>query len=652
MLVSSRQRTIIVSIFLSFILALGIIFFGWQEAIAAPLSESQETLGAWEILPLPKEKRMQSVHTIMLPNGKVLIVNGSSFRSTLTQEDGVNKIIEGVDVTNYDVINNTSLLDPETKTFEPINSPDAIQYNQTNDLFCSGHLQLADGNILFVGGTGRYYPGGGFTGSKQINIYNWQTGEWTKAGQMNQGRWYPTLVSLADGKIVIFSGLKIDAPNQISPSLEIYDPQTQKLTYIDLRTIKNSPFNTKITGTDTYDSIDLYPRVFPLKDGRLFLTGDEAGIAAVLVPHSSKKSYFMTINQDAVTGKLSVSFEVGPDRGETSKAYGTAIQVPNSENVLLLGGIIGTNSIAFGKGGNTSGFPGAKISTSLQHWIPSQESSEKIGKWEILPDFLDKPRANLQAVILPTKEILVINGGEYPEYKPVYQPLLMTPNASAPGGYEKKSLAPATLPRLYHNGALLLPDARVLVIGGNANRAAREADGTVRVDTLPDSKGFYQIPTLTDQSGQLKQFDIEEYYNNPQSYFVPGDPEPFVPAEIWQAEIFSPPYLFEPGSRPEITNAPETLSYDQTATISVKDATEKGSLVLIKLGAVTHSFDFGQRLAELTINSITLGDESTIDFNVAVNSNLYPPGYYMMFYLNDIGKPSHAKFIKLETKQT
>ncbi|WP_258316330.1 hypothetical protein [Cylindrospermopsis raciborskii] len=45
---------------------------------------------------------------------------------------------------------------------------------------------------------------------------------------------------------------------------------------------------------------------------------------------------------------------------------------------------------------------------------------------------------------------------------------------------------PANLPRLYHNGAVLLPDARVLVIGGNANRASLEKDGTVHVNAVRD----------------------------------------------------------------------------------------------------------------------------------------------------------------------
>lgn len=146
-------------------------------------------------------------------------------------------------------------------------------------------------------------------------------------------------------------------------------------------------------------------------------------------------------------------------------------------------------------------------------------------------------------MILPSQEVLILNGGEYPEYKPIYEPLLMTPNSQAEGGYSVKQMNPAQLPRLYHNGALLLPDARVLTIGGNANRAAVEKDGTVRVDIGRDAKNNFTLAELTDKSGQVKEFTIEEYYKSPQSYFAKGDTEPFVPAEIWQAEIFSPPYL-------------------------------------------------------------------------------------------------------------
>jgi hypothetical protein len=180
------------------------------------------------------------------------------------------------------------------------------------------------------------------------------------------------------------------------------------------------------------------------------------------------------------------------------------------------------------------------------------------------------------------------------------------------------------------------------------------------VDDLPSGPKYYTLASLTKKpnqpegSGHVNTEDeyetfLANYYKDPQhTYFAEGDPLPFVPAEIYEAEIFSPPYLFKPGARPEINDAPETLKYGESGTITVKDATQDGSLVMVKLGTVTHSLDYGQLLAEATINNVNLGATSAIDFTAPENANLYPPGYYMMFYVNDIGKPSKAKMVKLE----
>lgn len=191
---SLHYKSRLISIFLIFIIALGCLWFRVAPAIA--LSESPETMGAWETIPLPpQEERLQSVHTILLPNGKVLMANGSSFRSTVVKKNDEYEFMEGVDLTNYDVINNTGLYDPATGKFERIPSPPALLIDQetnrptTNDLFCGGHIQLANGDVLFVGGTGQYYNGGAFTGSKWFNLYHWRTGKWSNPGQMKDGRW-------------------------------------------------------------------------------------------------------------------------------------------------------------------------------------------------------------------------------------------------------------------------------------------------------------------------------------------------------------------------------------------------------------------------------------------------------------------------------
>lgn len=634
------------------------------------------TKGSWETVPLPENKKdwVHAIQVSLLPNGKVLIVNGSANRNRLVFENGQAKFPGGVTSNDYDTIDNTVIFDPATNKYERIASPPETQLGDSNDLFCGGQIQMKDGKILFISGTSRYYPGENFEGSKQSNLFDWTNNSWSTLGKMKEGRWYPSLVSLKDGKIVIFSGLKFGKPSQITPTIEIYDPVKNKFHYVDLTEIEDSPFNTEIQYDEeqyglkinAYDGIDIYPRVFPTADGRILITGDGAGKFPIQI-HASKKSYLMTVNEDS-NGNITsdtIKFDVLQDRAELAKVYGTGLPDPNRPgDVLLIGGLIGTNDINLGRSFNPDPDPTIpKVTKSLEHWISPANSSFKDGKWEIFKNFLDQPRAMEMAVILPNKEILVINGGEYGEYKPIYEPTLMTFDKDVTGSYKTAKMNPGKLPRLYHNNAVLLPDGRVLVIGGNPSRAGREDNGNVRIDVIPlnPKEGYYQIAELVDKAGNPKTFDVEEYLQNPQDFYLKQDYEahkagnledknflPYIPAEILQAEIFSPPYLFKPGARPEISQAPATLKYGQAGTISVKNATQNSSVVLVGLGSTTHSFDYGQRLAETKITNVNLGTQSSISFTAPDNANLYPPGYYMMFCVNDNGKPSVAKMVKLE----
>lgn len=76
---------------------------------------------------------------------------------------------------------------------------------------------------------------------------------------MNEARWYPTLTTLEDGKVLALSGL--DEIGQIVPGKdEIYDPKTRKWAY-----------------TGTVRKFPTYPAVFLLDDGKLFYSGSNAG---------------------------------------------------------------------------------------------------------------------------------------------------------------------------------------------------------------------------------------------------------------------------------------------------------------------------------------------------------------------------------------
>ena len=155
--------------------------------------------------------------------------------------------------------------------------------------------------------------------------------------------------------------------------------------------------------------------------------------------------------------------------------------------------------------------------------------------------------------------------------------------------------AASTVPRLYHSTALLLPDGRVVASGGNPEATA------------------------------LVEWDKDPVH------------------EEMRLEIFSPPYLFR-GPRPTIAGAPEEWQYAQAISIDSPDAGSLRWANLVRNCVTTHSFDGSQRLVDLHIVSQTGG---VVTVNVPGNSNIAPPGWYMLFLVNNKGVPSVARWIHL-----
>jgi hypothetical protein len=85
--------------------------------------------------------------------------------------------------------------------------------------------------------------------------------------------------------------------------------------------------------------------------------------------------------------------------------------------------------------------------------------------------------------------------------------------------------------------------------------------------------------------------------------------------------------------------------------MGVTNPTDKASLVLIRLGSATHGLNFDQRLADLKFNQNISNNSgarmASISFTTPTDKHLHPPGYYMLFYVNGKGKPSHAKMVQL-----
>jgi len=149
--------------------------------------------------------------------------------------------------------------------------------------------------------------------------------------------------------------------------------------------------------------------------------------------------------------------------------------------------------------------------------------------------------------------------------------------------------ASAVNARLYHSGALLLADASVLILGGGA----------------PD------------------------------------------PLKNLNAEIYYPPYLFDAAgaraARPTIISAPDTVVPGATFQVGYAGAGGISRVSFIKTGSITHSVNMDQRQIQLPFSA----NGALLDVQLPSRAGDLPPGYYLLFVLNDQGVPSVARTIRV-----
>jgi hypothetical protein len=82
--------------------------------------------------------------------------------------------------------------------------------------------------------------------------------------------------------------------------------------------------------------------------------------------------------------------------------------------------------------------------------------------------------------------------------------------------------------------------------------------------------------------------------------------------------------------------------------VATPDTSRIASVSLIRLGSVTHAFNFEQRFLKLTFQQISGG----LDIEVPANVSLAPPGYYMLFLIDTAGVPSVGAFVEKSEIQT
>ncbi|KAK9071599.1 hypothetical protein SSX86_008028 [Deinandra increscens subsp. villosa] len=520
------------------------------------LHESRSDLpGSWEVL--VHNARIASMHTVVTRFNTVVLLDRTDLSPS---EHGYQR---------YHC--NMSLQNPEN----PEPGPDCFTYSALYDLinpnprpltistdtWCSSGQVLPDGTIL--------HTGGDFDGFRKIRMLNpcektsfcdWEE---LKDIELAQGRWYSTNQILPNGSVIIIGG-------KDAVSVELFPPKTGG-------SVVNFPFLAD-AADDQMDN--LYPYVHLLPNGHLFVFANNK---SVLYDHTNN-----------VVLKQYPQLEGGP------RNYPSA----GSSAMLALTGDYSSATIVVCGGAQYGAYNNRDINSPAKSSCGRIEATRKDPVWEM--EEMPLPRIMGDMVMLPTGDILVINGAEAGSQgfematKPCLHPVLYKPDE--PVGTRFTVLKPGTVPRMYHSTANLLPDGRVLLAGSNPH----------------------------------------SYYNFSGEF----------PTEL-KIEAFSPEYLSPENmlTRPKIVELPEKIRYGDVFYVLVTREIPVMGVPEVNIASApfaTHSFSQGQRVVKLDVSiawSWRLG-LFRLACKAPPDRRVAPPGYYMVFVVYQ-GVPSVAKWVQL-----
>ena len=471
------------------------------EASGSDPAPGEETLdpavfGSWESTSynLP----VRAIHASLLRTGKVLLMAGSGNQLSQFQAGSFK----------------AGLLDPVAGTYRAIDPP--------YDMFCAGHAQLPNGNILIVGGTAAYPTDtDDWKGVRTVFEFDVTHEQWIARRDMAHGRWYPTSVESPSGNIYNFAGQNENGHR--NKQVERYS--------VSSRAIVLKP---------NWDLPD-YPGLFWTAKNRVFYAGTRT------------------------RGEVGQPGLYNPSTGALQPVDGiTELEQRNSAATILAGNAKSQRVLVLG-----GGWP-ATASTSYVDLRPATPTG-------VAGPDLATAKAYVGAVNLPTDGSVFETGGGTGRDTPVFESSVIRGNTVMP-------MAPNTVGRTYHSSTLLLPDGRVMTMGGD--------------------------PT--------------------------GD------AFEMRVEIFSPPYLHN-GTRPRITAAPKSVRYRTAYKLSAKAShATLTSAWLVRPSSTTHSLDPNQRAVRLRTRAVAHG----LKFKTP-DKFLAPPGYYMLFVNDSHGRPSVARWVKI-----
>ena len=297
----------------------------------------------------------------------------------------------------------------------------ALEVPADTMLFCSGHTLMPDGRLMVSGG-----HKADDTGIDVTNIFDPQSQSW-QAGvpKMAHGRWYPTLTTLPDGRMLTMAGR--DEAGKVVTTPEIWEGNQ----WVEL------------PGAGSFN-VPYYPRNFvppsgPL--GRIFMAGERI------------RSQWFDVDGSTASGRGSWTTNGPTHIWPFNRDYGTAVMYEPGK-------------ILYAGGGGNSGW--LQSPTDAKDNVPTA-TAEMIDlnapspAWTTAGSMAFR-RRHLNSTILPDGTVLITGGTTGGGFVDINE----GDAAKAAELWDPKSpttwttLASASKMRVYHSVSLLLPDGTVL----------------------------------------------------------------------------------------------------------------------------------------------------------------------------------------------
>ena len=521
----------------------------------------------------------------------------------------------------------------------------AIPMPAGTDLFCCHCVQMYDGRILIIGGsqqddlTGGTLTYHGSEGAKTIVVFDPAPGKETFSvpagiGPLAQGRWYPTVVMMGDGRAIVLSGRRESGtyagnPAGIADAVEAISPRADARV-----TLTNSGA--------AAPKLPIYPGAHLAPDGNIYTTHTTWG-QEVSEPPSFKLS--VTATTSTWTAQTTNSpVQVQREEGMSVPLPVTKPRASSQGRYLIVGGGQARGRAGAGPVGIMAQLPDTALYTGHLSGV-DLKSSEILNTtvnpptWTATPGAgLTSARVNGHCVLLPDATVAVLGGhNAYKWYASLNESGVTVPTTTPsltvelfkPGvGFTVG--AAMTFARMYHSVAVLLPDGRVWIAGG-ADPDDHEPWLTYKTGWKGRRYGSHATtpPALPPRP---RKNGMDTNALNRKDY-----------------QIYKPPYLCKGLPQPTITSITPGIQvlYGAAFTITTPQAASIKVVAIMRPGAPTHHTDTEQRYIELDFAPPS-GNNITVTMLPETDANLVTPGYYMVWIVDDKGIPcANAKFIQV-----